>query len=125
MIAEHEHQAAVTYHDRLVAAAGIDPATLPPVGQRILTWLAGWDEPTTEGMEAIFAAIANAAGQVEFERRIRFARADLRRVIGLACLTEDRGDEEQDSLLWLARLVDAAGDHGDAQVRMVESSRIS
>lgn len=60
---------------RIVGAAGIDVDELSRHGRRILNWLAGWDEPTIDGVvELVSAARAgrsNVAGRSDGRRAKR------------------------------------------------------
>lgn len=48
------------YFDRMTEALGTDPGTLSPQAQRILVWLAGWDDPTITGIVELLEAARQA-----------------------------------------------------------------
>jgi hypothetical protein len=49
---------------RIVTAAGIDADELSEHARRILDWLAGWDEPTIDGVVELVSATRAVAEQV-------------------------------------------------------------
>ena len=77
---------------RIVLVAGIDTDELSEQARRILDWLAGWDEPTIDGVVELVSATRTVAEQgvpAETGRRA----ADRSSVDGVASDTEPGGGQ--------------------------------
>lgn len=56
------HGLEIAHLATMCEAIPVDPATLPDRAQRILIWLAKWDDHTAEGVAELFAAAASTRG---------------------------------------------------------------